>query len=106
MVVQFVWSADSGIGKGLQIWYDELAENRGTRAMLRRCASLDEAVLSPAYQRFYRRMLGFGWPEKAENYQKDKLAAIAVLAAMLRNSETSDNNENVDKNLPDCMWDQ
>lgn len=99
---KIVWSPDSGIGKCLQAWYSELDENRGTRAMLRRCASLDEAVLSPAYQRFYRRMLGFGWPEDAAGWQNDRLAAIAVLAAMLRNDDSieDDVKDAYEKNLP------
>lgn len=85
-----VWSADSGIGKGLQAWHAKLEHDRGTRAMLRRCASLDEAVLSPAYQHFYRYMLGCGWPEDAADWQNDRLAAIAVLVALLREDDGKD----------------
>lgn len=85
-----VWSADSGIGKGLLTWHAKLENDRGTRAMLRRCASLDEVVLSPAYQRFYRYMLGCGWPEDAADWQNDRLAAIAVLAALVKEEDGKD----------------
>lgn len=87
---KIVWSADSGIGKGLLAWHAKLDNDRGTRAMLRRCASLDEAVLSPAYHRFYRYMLACGWPEDAADWQNDKLAAIGVLAAMVKEDDGKD----------------
>ena len=87
---KIVWSSDSGLGKGLQAWHAKLDNDRGTRAMLRRCASLDEAVLSPAYQHFYRYMLACGWPEDAAEWQKDKLAAIAVLVALVKTDDGSD----------------
>lgn len=87
---KIVWSTDSGIGKGLLAWHSKLDEDRGTRAMLRRCASLDEAVLSPAYQRFYRYMLACGWPAEASESQNDRLAAIAVLAALVKSNDEKD----------------
>lgn len=87
---KIIWSADSGIGKGLQAWHAKLDNDRGARAMLRRCASLDEAVLSPAYQRFYRYMLACGWPENAASWQNDRLAVIAVLAAMVKSDDARD----------------
>lgn len=34
---KIVWSADSGIGKGLLTWHAKLDHDRGTRAMLRHC---------------------------------------------------------------------
>lgn len=95
---KIVWSADSGIGKGLLAWHAKLEDDRGTRAMLRRCASLDEAVLSPAYQRFYRYMLACGWPAEASASQNDRLAAIAVLAALVKSDD--------DKDLPYRMSEQ
>ena len=103
---KIVWSADSGIGQGLLAWHAKLSKDRGTRAMLRRCASLDEAVLSPAYQRFYRYMLACGWPDNAADRQNDKLAVIAVLVAMLKHADDEgDEEEDEDKdsherNLP------
>lgn len=75
------FGVESAIGKGLKAWWSTLEKDRASRAMLRRCATLDDIVLSPAYQRFYRYMLACGWPGDAREWQKDKLAAIAALAA-------------------------
>lgn len=79
-----VIKADSAIGKGLLTWWKGLEEDRATRAMLRRCATIDEIVLCPAYQRFYRYMLACGWPLDADEWQRDKLAAIAGLVAWIK----------------------
>lgn len=98
MEAKIVWAADSGLGKGLRQWWSKLENDRGTRAMLRRCSTLDEVVMSPAYQRFYRYMLACGWPDNAAERQNDKLAAIAALAAMVR--------EDDDKDLPYRMSEQ
>lgn len=85
---KIVWSAESGLGKGLRQWWSKLENDRGTRAMLRRCGTLDEVVMSPAYQHFYRYMLVCGWPHDATERQNDKLAAIAALVAMVKNDDT------------------
>lgn len=76
--------ADNAIGQGLKHWWLGLKDDRASRAMLRRCATLDDVVLSPAYQRFYRYMLACGWPAEAAEWQNDKLAAIAGLAAFVQ----------------------
>lgn len=76
--------AESRLGNALQSWWKGLDDDRATRAMLRRCSTLDEISLSPAYQRFYRYMLACGWPEDAEDWQRDKLAAIAGLVAWVK----------------------
>lgn len=90
MEAKIVWTAESGLGKGLRQWWSKLENDRGTRAMLRRCSTLDEVVMSPAYQRFYRYMLACGWPDDAAERQKDKLAAIAALVAMVKDDDPKD----------------
>jgi CRISPR system Cascade subunit CasB len=90
MEAKIVWTAESGLGKGLRQWWSKLENDRGTRAMLRRCSTLDEVVMSPAYQHFYRYMLACGWPGDAAERQNDKLAAIAALAAMVKDDDTAD----------------
>jgi CRISPR system Cascade subunit CasB len=65
----------------LHQWWVDLKDDRASRAMLRRCSTLDEVSLNPAYQRFYRFMLAHRWPAESTNTQKDKLAAIASLLA-------------------------
>jgi CRISPR system Cascade subunit CasB len=67
--------------KPLVHWWQGLEEDRASRAVLRRCATLDTVTLSDAYQRFYRYMLSCGWPENSSEWQRDKLAAIAGLLA-------------------------
>lgn len=69
-------------------WWEGLKNDRASRAVLRRCATLDAVILSDAYQRFYRYMLGCGWPENASEWQRDKLAAIAGLAAHVKKEDT------------------
>jgi CRISPR system Cascade subunit CasB len=82
------WSADSHFGKVLHQWWQGLETDRATRAALRRCATLDEVSLSPAYQRFYRYMLACNWPVDAAPWQNDKLAAIAGLLAHIKTDDT------------------
>src|SRR5688500_11646528 len=69
-------------------WWEKLKNDRASRAVLRRCATLDAVTLSDAYQRFYRYMLGYRWPENASEWQRDKLAAIAGLVAHVEKEDT------------------
>ena len=83
------WSPESHLGKTLHKWWDGLNEDRASRAVLRRCATIDEVSLSDAYQRFYRYMLACNaWPDDAKNWQNDKLAAIAGLLSLLKAEDT------------------
>ncbi|RFC35931.1 MAG: CRISPR-associated protein, Cse2 family [Candidatus Nitrotoga sp. SPKER] len=74
--------------KPLFQWWQGLEEDRASRAVLRRCATLDAVTLSDAYQLFYRYMLTCGWPEDASEWQRDKLAAIAGLLAHVKTDDT------------------
>lgn len=83
------WSAESHLGKTLHKWWDGLDEDRASRAVLRRCATIDEVTLSDAYQHFYRYMLAHkAWPEETKSWQKDKLAAIAGLLALIKTEDS------------------
>ena len=83
------WSAESHLGKTLYQWWDGLDEDRASRAVLRRCATINEVTLSDAYQRFYRYMLACNaWSADAANWQNDKLAAIAGLLAVVKAEDT------------------
>lgn len=84
MEANIVIRGDSAIGVALRHWWKGLEDDRSSRAMLRRCATLDDVVMSPAYQRFYRYMLTRGWPAETSEWQKDKLASIAGLAAWIK----------------------
>lgn len=81
--------------KPLREWWKELEDDRASRAILRRCATLDAVALSAPYQRFYRRMLGYGWPTNARHTELDRLAAIAGLLAHVE--------KDTDKRLPQAM---
>ncbi|QFY41333.1 type I-E CRISPR-associated protein Cse2/CasB [Candidatus Methylospira mobilis] len=74
--------------KPLFNWWQGLDEDRASRAVLRRCATLDAVTLSDAYQHFYRYMVACGWPENASERQRDKLAAIAGLLAHVKTEDT------------------
>ena len=82
------WTAESHLGKVLHKWWLGLEEDRASRAVLRRCATLDAVTLSDAYQRFYRYMLAYNaWPADAAPRQNDKLAAIAGLLAHVKTED-------------------
>lgn len=82
------WSAESHMGKMLHKWWLGLEEDRASRAVLRRCATLDAVALSDAYQRFYRYMLTCNaWPADAAPWQNNKLAAIAGLLAHVKTDD-------------------
>jgi len=95
---RIVWTAESRFGKVLHHWWEGLDEDHASRAILRRCATLDEVSLSVAYQQFYRYMLSCGWPAEAVAWQNDRLAAIAGLLAHIKTEDT--------RRLPSSMWDQ
>lgn len=83
------WTAESHLGKVLYQWWLGLEDDRASRAVLRRCATLDAVALSDAYQRCYRYMLACNaWPADAENWQKDKLAAIVGLLAHVKTEDS------------------
>lgn len=82
------WKVESRLGKSLHHWWQGLDKDRASRAVLRRCATLNEVTLSDAYQRFYRYMLACGWSENASDWQRDKLAAIAGLLAHVKTEGT------------------
>jgi len=70
--------------KPLFNWWKGLDEDKASRAILRRCSTIDEVTLSNTYQRFYRYMLNCGWPVDAASWQNDRLAAIAGLLSHVK----------------------
>lgn len=81
------WTVESHFGKVLHQWWEGLEDDRASRAILRRCPTLDEITLSPPYQRFYRYMLACNWPADAAPWRNDKLAAIAGLLAHIKTDD-------------------
>ena len=62
-------------------WWHEMAQNRGTRAELRRAKTPIEVILTPTYHDLRYRLMPVGW--RNEN-------ALAVVAAVLAHVEVDD----------------
>lgn len=75
---------ESALGHTLLRWWKGLENNKGDRAELRRAHDLTAVALTGAYQRFYRQMIIAGWPEDAEPWKNERLAAIAGLLAQVK----------------------
>lgn len=60
----------------LRRWWEGLAENRGDRAELRRCESIDRVLLSEAYHKLRKRL-----SEKGLQVSDDQMGAVAGLLA-------------------------
>ena len=70
------FSMQSRVGRELEEWWHTLQDDRGARAELRRCKSVDEVVMTATFQRLcYRLRPAF---EKQPNWE-DRLAAITGL---------------------------
>lgn len=65
-------------------WWRELEKDKGERAALRRAASLTEVMLSPAYIRLLRELRNAGFAVSNHEQPLGKVAAIAGLAARLK----------------------
>ncbi len=79
MSVRF--SPESPVGSQLAVWWSRLKDDTASRAELKRCNSVEEVVMTPAYQRLCAQLNGQfnhvpGWQEK--------LAMIAGLASHLK----------------------
>lgn len=77
----------SGVGSALLGWWKSLADDRGSRAVLRRAASITAVSLSAPYQRAYRLFCNAGWPKEARPYENDRLAAIVGLLAHIERDD-------------------
>jgi len=69
--------------EALEAWWRWLDENRGDRAVLRRCGTLTEVVFSPAYHRLRSAVIRFGFVDD------DGLALVAGLAARIKENMVS-----------------
>ncbi|MDR2092111.1 MAG: type I-E CRISPR-associated protein Cse2/CasB [Azoarcus sp.] len=81
-------------GKVLHEWWEDLQEknpaqkrkgDRAGRAALRRCATITQIVLTPAYQRLFHKLQQAEW--SATLVQKDRLAAAVGLLAHVRDED-------------------
>lgn len=81
-------SAGHGIGKALLEWWSGLHDDRASRAVVRRAATVTAVTLTAPYQRLYRRLLQVGWPKDAPEWQSDRLAAAIGLLSHLKTADT------------------
>jgi CRISPR system Cascade subunit CasB len=65
-------------------WWRGLAERKGDRATLRRCATPLEVALEPAYQTLYGRL-----NTRFEKLNADRLAAIVGLLSHVKNDDAT-----------------
>ena len=77
--------AQQAWGEIVLAWWRGLGDDTGGRAALRRASDLTAVVMSPAYQRLYRRLRAAGWPDAS--WQNDRLAAAAGLLAHVREAD-------------------
>ena len=68
----------------LRDWWKDLEDERSDRAQLRRAHDITAIILTPAYQRAYRRLCAAGWPVEADSPLNDRLAAIIGLLAHVK----------------------
>lgn len=73
------FTRDNAIGKILLSWWQGLAEDRASRAVLRRAGDTTAVVLSAPYQHLFRRLSAAGWNEGKAAYLDDRLAAAIGL---------------------------
>lgn len=81
---------ESALGHLLLRWWQELENDKGGRAELRRAHNLTAVALTAAYQRFYRQALNSGWPESSDpstSWRDERLAAIVGLLAHVKSNE-------------------
>lgn len=89
MAEKITLTPDSRLGKLIREWWLGLNNDNSGRAQLKRCNSIDEIVMCPTYQRFYRYLLTCNvWPINAATWQNDKLAVIAGLLAHIETDDS------------------
>jgi CRISPR system Cascade subunit CasB len=81
------FNRDTALGKVLVEWWNELKNDRGGRAILRRASSITLIVMSRPYQGLYRRLRNVGWRSKDNADRNDYLAAAVGLLAHVRNDD-------------------
>ncbi|OGW78267.1 MAG: type I-E CRISPR-associated protein Cse2/CasB [Omnitrophica bacterium GWA2_52_8] len=81
------FDAQSALGHALLRWWKWLENDRGGRAELRRAHDLTAVALTGAYQRFYQQMMKAGWPDNAQFWKNERLAAIAGLLAHVKSED-------------------
>lgn len=80
MSTAYLFDKESPAQHALDVWWRELNDNRGERAVLRRCRTLAEVFFSPAYHRLYLALSRIG-----DVYvDREGLALVAGLATHVK----------------------
>jgi len=64
-------------------WWENLDQDRGDRAALRRAATVEQVMFSPGFHRLWRKLRGTRWS------RPDSIALIAALAARVKKLDSS-----------------
>lgn len=76
------------MGKALREWWQELQEDPGDRAALRRADALDEVAAVPAFHRLRWRIDKVLDGRRLSSGQRERLLVVAALAARLRDDQS------------------
>ncbi len=79
------FSPEFPLGDGLTEWWLSLKDNSASRAELRRCNSIVEVVMTPAFQHLCQRFKHYF---QNDQYWQDRLAAIVGLISHLKHDQT------------------
>lgn len=81
------FSFESPVGKQLAAWWRKLKDDGASRAELKRCDSVEEVMMTAAFQRLCHQLQ----PSFGEgDYWQDRLAAIAGLASHLKHEHETE----------------
>lgn len=80
---EFLFSDEHGTGAALNDWWADLQHNKGDRAELRRCATVLDVVMTPAYHRVYRLLVQHGLPDDP-GHRNERIPLIVALVAQIK----------------------
>ncbi|HCZ14816.1 MAG TPA: type I-E CRISPR-associated protein Cse2/CasB [Candidatus Accumulibacter sp.] len=94
MAVYF--TKDEGSGKVLFDWWENLDQDRASRAVLRRASSPTEIALLPAYQRLCRRLGALNW----KAWERDRFAVVVGVLSHIKANDARSPAQAMSKHEP------
>lgn len=94
MAVYF--TKDEGSGKVLFDWWENLDQDRASRAVLRRASSPTEIALLPAYQRLCRRLGALHW----KAWERDRFAVVVGVLSHIKANDARSPAQAMSKHEP------
>ena len=95
------FTRDNTMGKILLDFWQRLANDRASRAVLRRSPTVTAVTLSPPYQRLFRRFQAAGWNSDNEAWRNDRLAAIVGVLAHVHENQAGPPGKAMSDRSPD-----